>query len=386
MNVTLMYNCTVSQLRNTIVKHKHRKPTVLSSMLRSSFMKRLSGASAVNTKIGHEVEKTIIKNLVLLSNNKAHLFEGKKIVSVFKVGLMESHRLRGLRCSPDSFGVMQDESGNNTPICIEAKCRTRLSTMFAEIEYSIDPNCDDSIVAIVDAGTDKMMANIHRDNELMQIYHQAATLEVRCVILTIGNKKGEIIKVVVVNFTSQQTLAFRNCARDVLRRGTDFIFEAHQEKKDILEIVTEENKKQILLAIERVEELTWDTFVHAARFFIAFMDLDLPVRPSKKVLPYLCTLWNRLKNGSDTATQLIRSSWFPLPHPSRSPMGYVCQRLIFLSIFQVMRLQSVFDVQPLDTLDGWRKRFNKNQGSFKEGIYSLSTDVIIPMIETTSDK
>ena len=185
----------------------------------------------------------------------------------------------------------------------------------------------------------------------------------------------------VVNFTSQQTLAFRNCARDVLRRGTDFIFEALEEKKDILQVISGSKKEEILLAIERVEELNWDTFLHAVRFFIAFMNLDLPVKPSKKVLPYLCTFWNRLKNGSDTATQLIRSSWFPLPHPSRTPMGYVCQRLIFLSIFQIMRLQSVFDVQPLDTLDGWRKRFNKNQGSFKEGIYSLSTDVIIPMID-----
>jgi hypothetical protein len=201
----------------------------------------------------------------------------------------------------------------------------------------------------------------------------------------VGDRRGVILKVVWVVFDSLSLTHFRSCAIDILKDSTGFVFDALKEKKDIEEFISPSQRVKIELALDRLGDINMSSFLHSVRFFHAFMSMNLPVKPSKKVLPHLCTLWNRIKNGSDTATQVCRSGWFPLPTPARVPSAYVCHRLFFLSFFQILRIASVFQVTETDSLDSWRKRTNKSQGSFREGVFHLSINVIMPLIDVINE-
>ena len=113
------------------------------------------------------------------------------------------------------------------------------------------------------------------------------------------------------------------------------------------------------------------------------MKLEHPLKPSRKILPKVCTLWNRLKNGSDIATKVIKSNWFNLPMTARLPQGYVCHRILYLSLIQISKLMSVFQFRNGDTLDTWRNRTNKRNGSFQSQMFELFHSVLMPAIDST---
>jgi hypothetical protein len=138
--------------------------------LKQSYLKRINGIKATDIRISNDMEDKIISNLVTLTSIHPEAFDNCKISSTYKVGLIESSYVQGLRCSPDSIGVIEDGDGNLRPVCIEAKCRTRLSTMFAELEFSMNSSESVEKVVIVNAGSVEMKRNIHRDSEMFQIY------------------------------------------------------------------------------------------------------------------------------------------------------------------------------------------------------------------------
>ena len=106
------------------------------SFMKRSFMKRLSGNTSKDTKIGHEMEDVIIKKLVTDTRMKEISETHKVLKCAYKVGLLENNLISDLRCSPDAVGIVLDGEGNEKPICIEVKCRTRLSTVFEEVARS----------------------------------------------------------------------------------------------------------------------------------------------------------------------------------------------------------------------------------------------------------
>jgi hypothetical protein len=139
-------------------------------------MKRLGrNSSGKDVRIGHEMEDPIIQNLCDLSRHVPQHFKGFQMQSLFKTGLLESKELKGLRCSPDSIGVMTNCDGQRKVVCIEAKCRTRQTTSFQELEACI-PNTDGGgkKVFTFSAGSLDMVRLIKRDSELLQMLHQAA--------------------------------------------------------------------------------------------------------------------------------------------------------------------------------------------------------------------
>ena len=373
-----------SQLRRSIVLNAGNAKTVMAVVLKQSFMKRQNrSSSGEDAKIGHDMEDPIIQNLCELSRQNPHQFKGYQIESLFKTGLVESKDLKGLRCSPDAIDVMVDDDGNRKVICIEAKCRTRQTTAFQELEAFL-PNTagGENKIFSVSAGSMEMLSLCKRDSELLQMIHQGATLNVLDVLLVVGDKDGNILKVVWVEYTEDLLRAFRKCAKDVLALSTQFIFRAMEESKPIEEVLTFDERKNIEKSLRFVPDLSWEDFIHATKVFLAFMNLNLPLKPSRKLLPYICTLWNRMKNGSDMATQTMRSGWFPLPLSSRLPMAYVSQRIFYLILFSIMKLESVFGFKEGDSLDSWRKRTNKKNGSFRTYVGRLSSEVIIPIISS----
>ena len=135
----------------------------------------------------------------------------------------------------------------------------------------------------------------------------------------------------------------------------------HQEYVDNYEIVEQEVEKW--LAIHRKIE-----------------EDGHPLLPMRQCIHLLQALWNRSKGGSDTATQAFRAAWFPLPNSSRTPQGYVCQKILYLMIFQVMKLYSLLCYENDDSIDKFRNRINRTNVSFSQIILMIRQNIIIPTI------
>ena len=355
--------------------------TVTTIVLKRSFMKRLSGNTSKDTKIGHEMEDVIIKKLVTDTRMKEISETHKVLKCAYKVGLLENKLISGLRCSPDAVGIVLDGEGNEKPICIEVKCRTRLSTAFEEVARS-DYNLLQNKYVSVTAMSDEMKTICTRDSEMVQLLHQCATLGICDGVLVIGNASGTLLKVVWINFPEDLLSSFRNCARDILHLSTAFVFEALEKEKRVEEILTIDKRAELHNSVSKIENLSFPLLMHSIEFFISFMRLQLPLKPSKRIIPKVCSLWNRVKNGSDVATQIIRMNWFPLPCTSRLPQGYVCHRLLYLTFFQIVKIKSIFGFETGDSVDVWRDRTNKRIGSFQKALYSLSSSIITPMLQS----
>ena len=138
-------------------------------------MKRLAGHAARDTKMGHMMEDVIINNLVNETRTKGAAVTCKELKCAFKVGLIEHKTIQGLRCSPDALGIAVDTDGVENPICIEVKCRTRLSTSFQELANSSYHSLSKNYIS-VEAPSNELKVLCSRDSELIQMLHQYATL------------------------------------------------------------------------------------------------------------------------------------------------------------------------------------------------------------------
>ena len=122
--------------------------------------------------------------------------------------------------------------------------------------------------------------------------------------------------------------SFLECAKDTLSASTGFGFEALRQKKNVEEVISTEQKARLLNTIAKINDLSWPVLLHAIGFFNSLINLDLPLKPSNKLLPKVCSLWNRLKNGSYVVTMIIRSNCFPLPttvHQDCLRVGYAIE-------------------------------------------------------------
>ena len=346
-------------------------------------MKRLGGHAAKDTKIGHMMEDVIIKTLVNETRTKGAAVTRKELKCAFKVGLIEHKTIQGLRCSPDALGIAVDTDGVERPICIEVKCRTRLSTSFQELASLPYHSLNEKYISVA-APSNELKVLCSRDSELIQLLHQCATLGIHDSVLVIGNSLGVLLKVIWVNFSDDLLSSFLECAKDTISASTGFVFEALRQKKTVDEVISTEQKAELLNTISKINDLSWPVLLHAIGFFNSLMNLDLPLKPSDKLLPKVCSLWNRLKNGSDVATKIIRSNWFPLPTTSRLPQGWVCHRILYLTLFQIIKIKTVFGYRFGEPIDTWRNRLNKRNGSFQKSVYSIALKVIIPRIKNIS--
>ena len=76
------------------------------------------------------------------------------------------------------------------------------------------------------------------------------------------------------------------------------------------------------------------------------------------------SIYNRLKNCSNITIDTIMGTWFPLPNEARIPQWYVCQRIIYLMAYQVIKLGSIVTIKGDETVDILRNQHTTINRSF----------------------
>ena len=68
-----------------------------------------------------------------------------------------------------------------------------------------------------------MIRLVKRDSELLQMLHQVGTLTLNDLLLVVGDRGGDILKVVWVEYNDKLLNSFRKCDKDILTLSTQFI-------------------------------------------------------------------------------------------------------------------------------------------------------------------
>ena len=87
----------------------------------------------------------------------------------------------------------------------------------------------------------------------------------------------------------------------------------------------------------------------------------------------------------EIATKTIRSNWFLLPLTCRLPKGYVSHRILYLCLYQIVKINAIMQYKCDESVDTWRRRTNTNIESFQYKIYSLIVEAIIPLLSDKDD-
>ena len=241
----------------------------------------MSGKTATDAKVGHQMEDTLIKQLIDATALDGIEACSKVLKVAFKVGLIEHQSISDLRCSPDSLGIMIYSPGNERPICIEVKCRTCLSTVFTELARRNYNSSKQKYVSLC-AMDDDLKEICNRESEMIQLLHQCATLGISDGVLVIENASAILLNVIWIELGEDIISSFLECTKDILEKSTDFVFQALKESKKVDDILTNEKKVKVYNAIAKVEDLTWKVLVHSIEYWVAFMRLPLPLKSSKR--------------------------------------------------------------------------------------------------------
>ena len=337
-------------------------------LLSTSFMQPIS---TKDTKLGHKNEPIIMGNAIKKSSNDSDALI-HKVVFISQTGLIQNQRHRQMHASPDYLGLAEINSVV-VPIFIEIKCRTRNST--ALVEQNLISHHNPKFISVV-AGEESFHKNIVKKSEKMQLLHQAATTEIDNALFLIGDMNGSIIRGIWINFPNDLILAYQSCIADIHINNFAFASNAIEGNNDPLSYIESDTETKIKDAIQKQTYVDWESFKYGFKMWVALRKLQLPLLSSRQVLPVPAALWNRSKNGSDVATGMIRSAWFPLPTAARTPGALVIQRIFYLIQINILKIGSILLYSKDKDIDKFRNKTNKINGSFRTFALKLRSTCI----------
>jgi len=147
------------------------------------------------------------------------------------------------------------------------------------------------------------------------------------------------------------------------------------EKKSIEEVIGRQGSEHCV---------DYETFKYALDYWKVLTSSPLPLLPSKKIVPFIVAMWNRLKNGSDVLTRMMNNFKFSIPVRSKRPQAAAAQRIFYLSQLQVLNICCMFPKHPIDhykTVDGFRNATNWQVRSVRSFALRLRSEYFIPQLQ-----
>ena len=351
---------------------------MLDVVLQTSFMKPIkSGQVKTNFELGHKMEPIIARNFYreCISGEQCLIH----VQGIFHAGLFRNGVKEYIAATPD-FIALVVKGDEIMPALVEIKTRTTLASILSEDQYHID-----SKYTSVSADTHEFIDTIRKKTERIQLLHQAVALGINQSILLIGDNKGRILKGIWVNFPSSIIDAYEKCMDDVYENSLSFLYRAKIQGKTIQETITEDEIIRVQTCLSHQEYIdNIHVFYQEVNKWLALHKKikhdKQPLLPMSLCVHSLQGIWNRSKGGSDTATGAFRAAWFPLPRQAKTAQGYVCQRILYLMTYQVMKIFSLLMLNENETIDSYRKRINRRNVSFSQFILMMRKTIILPNI------
>ena len=180
-------------------------------------------------------------------------------------------------------------------------------------------------------------------------------------------------------FSYRLTASYQSCVADIHETNFKFTSNALKNHDDPMSYIDSDMKKKIGVAIGKQTYVDWESFEYGFKMWVTLRKKDLPLLTSRKVVPAIASLWNRSKNGSDVATGMIRSAWFPLPTTARTPAALAVQRILYLIQINILKIVTLVTFGD-ENIDDFRRKTNRINGSFRTYGLKLREICIVPRL------
>ena len=176
---------------------------LLTKIVESSTLPRLSAKGKEYCKTGHQLEIPLGKKLLKHSKENITIF---KVEKLYRVGLVGKSDEMYAKASADFIGVACME-GVHALFAVECKGRVTPGTAQREYEHAeflsrerdSDNSRDTELYTIVEASSSDFHKYVHSTHESVQVMHTAYVYGFEYVLLLIGDSFGNVIRGKFIN-------------------------------------------------------------------------------------------------------------------------------------------------------------------------------------------
>ena len=205
------------------------------------------------------------------------------------------------------------------------------------------------------------------NHECVQILHHAFVYDLKLVLLLIGDKKGTILRAVWVGFDETILTAYGEFLDRCYNESLKWAYHDLHEEGDVFQ---EEDSLNLIKPFlpKEVDFESFADFFNLWKNAVNGDDEHLPIPPTKTIMPFHFSKWNKFKGGSDTMTKLLWNTKHYVP--SASPSSNAVSQLFRFLAVMMYRVDAVMnskeDLNLFPTLYAWRKTNQARQSSFEK--------------------
>ena len=184
-----------------------------------------------------------------------------------------------LRASPD-FSLLFAKIDETKVAFAEIKCRARVHTV--NLDRELDNGSNKWVK--VDAMSDQLKRYIRNIKERFQLIHQVLTLQIAKGVLIIGDKDGNVIGGIWINFNKEPIDNYCKCLEGIYKHIFSFAIDALQGRRDVNHYLDGDTRQAIRNAIKKQEYVGFDSFIYNFKFWVSFRRRTLPLTTSNRYI------------------------------------------------------------------------------------------------------
>jgi len=366
----LLEEASSSTTTTARVNLNHVEHAAMRCVLERSFLKHQKGEEREYCKQGHKLEAPIMKQWITEAMDGSFDIDTRDatFLGAYTAGLAARKNAIHARDSIDFILSVEMEDGSVVPWGVEIKSRLTLPTTNKEINLAYEIGKHNRI------NMNEALRYIPNQNERWQVAQHAYVYDLDIVLLVIGDAQGQIIRSVIIDFTSAFREAFGRVLFDIRTMTLDWFY---SPLEDALEDRVDGRKikpfaVKIPEDVHRVAETLHpviggrESFQGTANLCMSLNILDLPFPTFTRLIPTVCSHWNLTKGGSDVTTKMMDDKLVKIPKAHINMETVAINRFIGLACVVMTRLcQIVSDRTEKRSLLHYRNAANQRWSMHK---------------------
>ena len=270
-------------------------------------------------------------------------YNGIGVKAAYSVGLAAKRGAPYAKDSVDFVLAVQDDQnddeGNLVAWGFEAKGRVTFRTAASEEQDFLQLQRN-SHIRIQDVNLYKNVSDL---GERFQVLQHAFVYNFPAVVLAMSDNHGELIRSLVIDFSTELKDAFGDVLKDLKELTLDWAYPELTRQPQVVKI-----PEEIFKIAEQIPTINGrDTLQGTVNLWLELFKLPKPFPSFKRFIPGIYAYWNSVKGGSDTTTKLMDDCFLRPPRAHLNPESASIARLIMLLFTTAHRLYQVSTADPL---------------------------------------
>lgn len=323
------------------------RAAAIRAILKKSFLPFQKGKARDTCNLGHRLEKPILKKWVEVTHGEESLFgappdlDGIDVKGAYSAGLAAKKGAIYAKDSVDFVLVVKDPCNDEDSLVtwgFEAKGRVNARTAALEerehLNFIQNPH-----MRVQDIDLFRKISNL---GERFQLLQHAYVYDFPSVVFAISDDNGELIRSLVVDFSTELKDAFGTVLKDLKELTLEWAYPTIVGRPQVVNI-----PEEIFKISEDIPTINGhETLQGTANLWLALSKLPKPYPSFKSFIPGIYAYWNSVKGGSDTATKLMDDCVLRIPRMHLNPESVSITRLIMLLFVTFHRLFQVHTSDP----------------------------------------